>query len=89
MIRDSETEVDKQIIDRVQELAEKKGVSMATLAIAWCLSKPSVNPIVGLNSNERVDQAVAAVKFVKDGGLTKEDIRYLEEPYKPKVRQGY
>jgi len=89
MIRSSENEIDKQVIGRVEELSKKKGVSMATIATAWCLSKPTVNPIIGLSSKERIDQAVAAVKFASEGKLTKEDIEYLEEGYAPKVRQGY
>jgi len=48
-----------------------------------------VNPIVGLSSIERIDQAVAAVKFMKDGGLTEEEIKDLEDGYRPKVRIGY
>jgi aryl-alcohol dehydrogenase-like predicted oxidoreductase len=83
LIRDSETETDKAVIGRVEELAKKKGVSMATIATAWCLSK-GVSPIIGLNSKDRIDQAVQSVKFASSGGLTKEDIEYLEEPYKPK-----
>ena len=47
-------------------------------------SKQSVNPIVGLGSVERIDQAVEAVKRAGEGLLTKEDMAYLEEPYIPK-----
>lgn len=89
MIRGSETEIDKQIIGRVEEMAKKKGVSMATIAIAWCLNKPGVNPIIGMSSKERVDQAVEAVKFASDGGLTEEDIKSLEEVYAPKHHQSF
>jgi versiconal hemiacetal acetate reductase len=32
------------IIDRVEELASKKGVSMAQIAIAWSLTHPGENP---------------------------------------------
>ncbi|KAG9235902.1 aldo-keto reductase-like protein [Amylocarpus encephaloides] len=89
MIRGSETEIDKRIIGRVEELSKKKGVSMATIATAWVLSKETVNPIIGLSSKERIDQAVASVRFASSGGLTKEDIEFLEEGYAPKIRQGY
>jgi len=83
LIRDPESEIDKAIIGRVEELAKKKGVSMTTIATAWCLSK-DVSPIIGLSSKERIDQAVASVKFASSGGLTKEDIEFLEEAYRPK-----
>ena len=89
MIRARENEVDKQVIGRVEEIAKKYDVSMTTIATAWCLSKDSVNPIIGLSSKERIEQAVAAVKFASSGKLSKEDIEYLEEGYLPKERQGY
>lgn len=89
MIRGKETEIDKRIIGRVEEIAKKKGVSMATITIAWCLSKDKVNPIIGLSSKERIDQTVESVHFASSGKLTAEDIAYLEEGYAPKERQGY
>jgi aryl-alcohol dehydrogenase-like predicted oxidoreductase len=89
MIRGKETQIDKTVIGRVEEIAKKHGVSMTTIATAWCLSKESVNPIVGLSSKERIDQAVESVHFASSGKLTAEDIAYLEEAYAPKVIQGY
>lgn len=80
MVRGKETEADREIVKRVEEVARNKGVSMAQVATAWCLAK-GTNPILGLNSKERIDEAVAAVK-VK---LTKEEIEFLEEPYVPKA----
>jgi len=82
------TKEDIEIIGRVEELARKKEVSMATIAIAWCLKK-GVTPIVGLGSIDRVDQAVEAVKFAKAGLLTDEDVKFLEELYhsKPALAQ--
>lgn len=85
MIRARETETDKAIVNRLEKVAKKRGVPMAVVATAWCLSKPMVNPIIGLNSKERVDQAVDAVKFK----LTDDEIKDLEEPYWPKQIQGY
>jgi len=81
LIRSRETETDKAIVDRVEEIAKKKGVSMAQVAIAWSLQNPNENPILGLNSKERIDEAVGAIK-VK---LTPEEAKYLEEPYLPKT----
>lgn len=79
-VRSRESEADKAIIDRVEEVANKKGVSMAQVAVAWSLTHPSVNPIVGLHSIERIDEAIAATKVQ----LSAEEIKYLEEPYVPK-----
>lgn len=80
LIRSRETEADKTIVNRVQEIAKKKGISMAQVAIAWSLQNPNEYPILGLNKKERIDEAVAAIK-VK---LTADEVKYLEEPYVPK-----
>lgn len=71
---------EKEIINRVEEFSKTKAVSMAVISMAWVLSK-GCNPIVGLNSIERVDEAVRAIN-VK---LTEDEIKYLEEPYLPKA----
>jgi versiconal hemiacetal acetate reductase len=83
-VRARDQDVDEEIINRVEEVAKKIGKSMAQVAVAWCLSK-GVSPIMGLNKPERMDEAVEAVK-VK---LSEEDVKYLEEPYRPKKRQGF
>ena len=78
-----ENEADNQIITRVEEVAKKRGVSMAVVGIAWVL-RQGANPIVGLNSVERMDEAISAIKFK----LTDEEAKYLEEPYMPKKVLG-
>lgn len=77
------TDADIEIIGRVEELAKKKGVPMATIATAWCFAK-GVIPIVGLGSTERVDQAVESVALARGGLLSKTDVEFLEEMYVPK-----
>lgn len=52
---------------------------MAIISNSWVLSK-GCNPIVGLNSIDRVDEAIASIDFE----LSDEDIKYIEEPYLPK-----
>ncbi|MEN2983644.1 MAG: aldo/keto reductase [Dictyoglomaceae bacterium] len=77
---DSTKEVDKEIIDRVGEIAKNRGISRAQVALAWLLHKtPVVSPIVGVTRIEQLEDAVKAVS-VK---LTDEEIKYLEEPYIP------
>lgn len=78
------TDADIEIIGRVEELAKKKGVAMASIALAWCFAK-GVIPIVGLGSTDRVDQAVESLALVKAGLLKKEDIEFLEQKYVPKI----
>lgn len=84
MIRSKETQIDKAIIDRVEEVAKKNGVSMAAVATAWTIHRGDI-PIIGLSSKERINQAVENSRLQ----LSEEDIKYLEEPYAPKARQGY
>ncbi|ANB14917.1 aldo-keto reductase superfamily protein [Sugiyamaella lignohabitans] len=79
-----ETEADQAIINRVEEIAKKRQVSMAIVALAWVLSKGAA-PIVGFNKLERIDEAVASVSFK----LTDDEIAYIEEPYQPKNIIGY
>ncbi|QLL33096.1 hypothetical protein HG536_0D06190 [Torulaspora globosa] len=67
------------IISRVEELANKRGIPMAAISIAWSRRKGCC-PIVGLNSVERVDEAAAATKVE----LTDEEVAALEELYRPR-----
>ncbi len=75
---------DETIIDRVQELAEKKGWKMSQVALAW-LNKRISSPIIGFSSVERIDEAID----VRGKTLTDEEERYLEELYVPKAIQGH
>lgn len=84
MIRARETEVDKAIVDRVEEVAKKHGVSMTAIATSWSI-KQGCCPIIGLNSKERIEEACRNAEFQ----LSDEDAKYLEEPYLPKVVQGH
>ena len=79
-------EADKKVVDRLSELAERRGVSRATLALAWMLSKPVVtSPIVGATKPGHLEDAAAALE-VK---LTPEEIASLEEPYVPHPVVGF
>jgi len=73
------------IVARVEEIAKKKGVSMAQIAMAWCMSKPGVTaPIVGTTSLDKLKDILGAL----DVQLTEEEIKYLEEPYTPQAIIG-
>jgi aryl-alcohol dehydrogenase-like predicted oxidoreductase len=79
-------EADRKVVDRLGELAERRGVPRATLALAWMLSKPVVTaPIVGATKQNHLDDAVAALA-VK---LSAEEIAALEEPYAPHPVVGF
>jgi 1-deoxyxylulose-5-phosphate synthase len=77
---------DRAIIDAVQRVADKRGVPMAQIALAWVLKNPVVTaPIVGPTKPHHLADAVAALDIT----LSDEEIRVLEEPYTPRLPTGY
>lgn len=70
---------DKEIIKRVEKVAENHGASMARVAIAWQWAKGVTSPIIGGTKTRNFDDALKAL----DLHLTKEEIDYMEEPYIP------
>src|SRR4030095_12849049 len=77
---------DMAIADRAAELAGRKGVTPAQIALAWLLSKPGVTaPIVGASKLPHLDDAIAAIDLTLDA----EDVRFLEECYQPHPVLGH
>lgn len=74
---------DSIIIARVAELAEKRGVSMTEISLAWLLTKVTA-PIVGATKLSHVEGMSKAAELC----LSKEEIDYLEEPYMPHALVG-
>lgn len=77
-------EVDVEIIGRVEELAAKKGWSMAQVGLLWIVAK-GATPIVGVNSVTQLDD-VCGIRGKK---LSGEEVKWLEELYKPKEVMGH
>lgn len=75
---DATAQQDQMIIDRVAELAEKHGVSMTEISLAWLLTKVT-SPVVGATRLRHIEGAVKAVELE----LAPEEISWLEEPYVP------
>ena len=75
---DATASQDQIIIDRVAELAEKKGVSMTEVSLAWLLTRVTA-PVVGATRLQHIEGAAKAVELK----LTPEEIAWLEEPYVP------
>ncbi|KAL3445906.1 putative aldo-keto reductase [Aspergillus insuetus] len=73
-----------EIINRVQQLAEKKGWTMTQVTLAWTLKRVT-SPIIGFSSVERIDDALA----VRGKELSEEEMRFLEEPYTPLEVEGH
>lgn len=76
-------EADGKIIRRVEEISEKRGVSMTEVSLAWLLTKVTA-PVVGATKFSHVDGVVKAA----DLKLTEDEIRYLEELYVPHALAG-
>jgi aryl-alcohol dehydrogenase-like predicted oxidoreductase len=74
------SEMDRQVVERVSELAQKLGIPRTHIALAWLLQKePVTAPIVGATKISHLEEAIGALP-VK---LSPEEVNYLEEPYVP------
>lgn len=73
-------EADRRVVERVAEVAGKRGIARAQVALAWLLQKDAVTaPIIGATKIHHLEDAVSALS-VK---LAPEEISYLEEAYIP------
>jgi aryl-alcohol dehydrogenase (NADP+) len=71
---------DFAVADRAAQIAGRRGVQPAQIALAWLLSKPGVtSPIVGASKPHHLDEAVGALGI----RLDEEEMRFLEECYRP------
>jgi len=74
------------VVDRIEEVSKKSGVSMAQVSMAWVMSKPGVTaPIVGTTKMDNLKDIIGSL----DVKLTEEEIKYLEEPYIPQAIVGH
>lgn len=73
---DATAQQDGVIIERVAELADKHGVSMTEIALAWLLTKVT-SPVAGATKLHHVEGAAKATELVLD----ENELSYLEEPY--------
>ena len=77
---------DFTVADCAAEIAQERGVSQSQIALAWVLNKPFVHsPIIGATKMEHLDQAIAAL----DIRLSDEEMKRLEEPYRPHPVLGH
>ena len=77
---------DFTIADRVAELAGRRGVKPAQIALAWLLAQPGVTaPIVGASKLPHLDDAIAAADLT----LTDQERHFLEELYQPHPVRGH
>jgi 1-deoxyxylulose-5-phosphate synthase len=60
-------------VEVLRELAEKAGVSLVTLSVAWVLANKAVTaPIIGASRPEQLDASLAAVQFSLDDDLKRQ-----------------
>jgi 1-deoxyxylulose-5-phosphate synthase len=79
-------ETDFTIVDRVQDLAKRREVSPAQIALAWLLRQAGVTaPIIGASKIHHLEEALSALEIE----LTEGECRFLEEPYQPHPVLGH
>ncbi len=80
---DATADADLKIIKRVEELSQKKNVSMTEISLAWLMNKVC-SPIVGATKTSHIDGAVKATNLI----LSDDEMNYLEELYVPHALVG-
>jgi 1-deoxyxylulose-5-phosphate synthase len=79
-------DADRKVHAALTEVAARRGVPLAQVALAWVLQKPVVTaPIVGATKMQHLDDAVAALSL----RLTAEEVAALEAPYVPHGVVGF
>jgi aryl-alcohol dehydrogenase (NADP+) len=79
-------EDDFAVAQRLSEVAKARGLSNTQVALAWMLTKPGISaPIVGASKMNHLDEAISSL----DVKLSEEEIKQLEEPYKPHLILGH
>ena len=79
-------DADRRVHERLTEVAGRRGVPLAQVALAWVLQKPGITaPIVGATRMQHLDDAVAALTL----RLTAEEVAALEAPYVPHGVVGF
>ena len=77
---------DFTVVDRLTEIAKRRGVPNAQVALAWVLQQPGITaPIIGASKMSHLDDAVAAV----DIKLDQAELKMLAEPYQPHPILGH
>ena len=79
-------EDDFAVAGRANEIADGRGATGSQIALAWILSKPYItSPIIGATRMDHLEQAVAALEIE----LSEDEVKRLEEPYKPHPILGH
>jgi 1-deoxyxylulose-5-phosphate synthase len=77
---------DFTVVDRVTEIAQRRGIPNAQVALAWVLAQPGITaPIIGASKMQHLDDALAALSVKLD----ESDLKALGEPYQPHAVLGH
>lgn len=77
---------DFAVVERVGEIARKRGVSNAQVALAWLLHQPGVTaPIIGASKPHHLEDALKALELK----LEADEFEALAEPYRPHPVLGH
>jgi aryl-alcohol dehydrogenase (NADP+) len=80
------SDADFAVVDRLSEVAKKRGVSNSQVALAWLLHQPGVTaPIIGASKPHHITDAIAAASLKLDAA----ELKSLEEPYRPHAILGH
>lgn len=79
-------EEDFAVVERAGEVAKERDVTVPQIALAWLMNKQHISaPIIGATMMDHLEQAISAV----DIQLTDDEVKRLEEPYKPHPVLGH
>jgi aryl-alcohol dehydrogenase-like predicted oxidoreductase len=79
-------DTDLTVVDALQQVAARRELPPAQIALAWLLGKAGVTaPIIGATRPMHITQAVAAL----DVKLDEHDVTQLEQPYVPQRIKGH
>ena len=75
---------DFAVVERITEIAQKREVPNAQIALAWVLAQPGITaPIVGASKMQHLEDAVSALALK----LSDEELKLLSEVYEPHPAQ--
>jgi 1-deoxyxylulose-5-phosphate synthase len=79
-------DTDFQIVDCITQIAGRRGVSNAQVALAWVLAQPGITaPIIGASKLEQLEDLVKAL----DVKLSADELKALTDPYEPHTILGH
>jgi aryl-alcohol dehydrogenase-like predicted oxidoreductase len=69
-------------VEELRKVAEREGVSLVTLSVAWVLAHPAVTaPIIGASRPDQLEASLAAAEFTLSAAL-KDELDTITRPYR-------